>query len=131
MLDTNASSAAIRGHAGVEERLRMLPLSAWCISAITCSEHRHGLEMQPEATRLARIVEAFLNTATVLPWDGAAANAHARVRAHLQRQGTPIGAYDEMIAGHALSIGAVLVTDNVRHFERVPGLVLENWVRVS
>lgn len=67
--------------------------------------------------------------ATTLPWDVAAAQAHGNLRAELRTTGTRIGDMDEMIAGHALSVGAVLVTDNTKHCERVDGLALENWRR--
>ncbi|MDZ7856835.1 type II toxin-antitoxin system VapC family toxin [Sphaerotilus sp.] len=129
LLDTNAVSAALRGAPGIDQRLLALDADDWCISAVTHSELRYGLALRPEALRLARMVEAFLQTATTAPWDAAAAEVHGRLRAALRQRGTPIGDFDEMIAAHALALGAVLVTDNVRHFEQVPGLVIENWQR--
>jgi tRNA(fMet)-specific endonuclease VapC len=129
MLDTNIASAAVRGAAGVDQRLMALDLSSWCISAITHAELRFGVALKPDAQRLIRCVEAFLETATTVAWDEAAADAHGRLRARLRLQGTPIGDFDEMIAAHALALGATLVTDNTQHFERVDGLALENWLR--
>lgn len=129
LLDTNTVSFALRGHAGVDARLEKLAMSQWCISAITASEMLYGLERRPEAVKLRRLVQGFLDTVRVEPWDHLAAIQHARVRARLKDQGTPIGDFDEMIAGHALSLGAVLVTDNERHFNRVQGLSTLNWVR--
>jgi tRNA(fMet)-specific endonuclease VapC len=131
MLDTNAASAAMRGKPGFDERLQKLDEddAEWCISAITHSELRYGLALRPEAISLARLVEAFLQRATTEPWNAAAADIHGRVRAHLRLRGTPIGDLDEMIAAHALALNAVLVADNTRHFERIPGLKLENWLR--
>jgi tRNA(fMet)-specific endonuclease VapC len=129
MLDTNTASAAMRGMPGLDERLQKLDPEHWCISAITRSELRYGVALRTDATKLARYVDAFLLAATTLPWDEAAADAHGRLRAQLRQAGTPIGDFDEMIAGHALAIGAVLVTDNTKHFRRVDGLVLENWIR--
>lgn len=129
MLDTNTVSFALRGHAGVDAQLGKLALPQWCISAITASELRYGLERRPEAVKLRRVVEGFLDMVRIEPWDQLAAAQHARVRARLKELGTPIGDFDEMIAGHALSIGAVLVTDNERHFSRVEGLALANWAR--
>lgn len=128
MLDTNVASAVIRGHEQAEQRLRALPMDGWCISAITRSELRFGLALKPEATRLARIVNAWLDLAPVAPWDTAAADAHARLRAQLQLAGTPMGVFDEMIAAHALALGAVAVTNNVRHFSRATGLAIEDWL---
>lgn len=127
MLDTNIASAALRGD--IDDRMQQLLPGTWCISAVTRSELRFGLELKPGATRLARVVEAFLAVAEVAPWHTAAADAHGRLRAAMQLKGTPIGVFDEMIAGHALALGAVVVTDNTRDFARVPGLVLENWLR--
>lgn len=131
MLDTNAASAAMRGAPGMDERLRALDPAQWCISAITRAELRYGLALKPEAKNLAQYVGAFLQAATTAPWDQAAADTHGALRARLRRAGTPIGDFDEMIAAHALSLNAVLVTDNTRHFEQVVGLALENWVRTN
>ena len=129
LLDTNTVSAVMRGHAGVDARLLGLDPAKWAISAVTHAEIRYGLALRPQATRRARAAAAFFTVATTLPWDVAAADAHGSLRAALRQAGTPIGDFDEMIAAHALALGVVLVTDNTRHFERVQGLVLENWVR--
>lgn len=129
MLDTNIVTAALRRDAALDERMRGMTPGSWCISAVTRSELRYGVEKNPQATRLATIVQAFLAAAVAAPWDAAAADATGRVRALLKKQGTPIGVYDEMIAGHALALGAIVVTDNTKHFAQVPGLVLENWLR--
>jgi len=129
MLDTNAVSEVMRGNPVMDQRLKRLEPSDWCISAITHAEIAFGLAKRPEATRLARAAAAFFEVARTLPWDTAAAEAHGKLRARLQQAGTPIGDFDEMIAAHALSVGAVLVTANVRHFERVEGLQVENWAR--
>ena len=129
LLDTNAVSAALRGSPGIDQRLLQLEPGDWSISAVTHSELRYGLALKPDALRLARLVDGFLQTATTAPWDAAAAEVHGRLRATLRLRGTPIGDFDEMIAAHALALGAVLITDNVRHFGLVPGLVVENWQR--
>jgi tRNA(fMet)-specific endonuclease VapC len=128
MLDTNIASAAVRGATGIDDRLMGLDLSTWCISAITHAELRFGLALKPDAQRLIRCVEAFLDMSTTVAWDEAAADAHGRLRARQRLRGTPIGDFDEMIAAHALALGATLVTDNTQHFERVEGLALENWL---
>jgi len=129
MLDTNAASEAIRGNPAFDARLQTLTPGQWCISAVTCSELRFGIARRPEAVRLHRIVQEFLRITPILPWDSQAAIQHGDLRAHLKGSGTPIGDFDEMIAAHALAVGAVVVTDNTRHFKRVPGLVLDNWLR--
>lgn len=129
MLDTNAASEAMRGHPAFDARLQALPAGQWCISTVTCSEIRYGLARRPEAVKLHRLAEEFLRIAPIPPWDAHAASRHGELRAALKARGEPIGDFDEMIAAHALSLGAVLVTDNTRHFTRVPGLVVENWLR--
>ncbi|WP_077001957.1 type II toxin-antitoxin system VapC family toxin [Variovorax sp. KK3] len=129
MLDTNITSAAIRGEPAIEAKLGALPQEAWCISAITMSEHVYGLSKRPEARRLARLVQEFLQVADVLPWDRHAADAHGELRAELESAGIPIGHYDTMIAAHARALGLIVVTDNERHFGRVPRLSVENWLR--
>ncbi len=129
MLDTNAVSAVMRGNPQMDDRLLQLDPADWCISAVTHSEICYGLALRPEATTLIRAADAFLAVATTLAWDAVAAAAHGRLRAQLRQAGTPIGDFDEMIAAHALSVGAVLVTDNERHFRRISGLPVENWIR--
>jgi len=129
MLDTNISSAAIRGHAAVNAKLGALPQEAWCISAVTVSEHHYGLAKKPQAHRLANLVNEFLLVAQAMPWDSAAARCHGQLRADSERGGMPLHILDEMIAGHALALGLILVTDNERHFRRVGGLKIENWIR--
>jgi tRNA(fMet)-specific endonuclease VapC len=131
MLDTNAASEAIRGNPAFDNRLQALAPGQWCISAVTCSELRYGIARRPEAVRLHRIVQEFLRISPILPWDGPAATRHGDLRAQLRASGTPIGDFDEMIAAHALAVDAVVVTDNTRHFARVPGLVLDNWLRAT
>jgi tRNA(fMet)-specific endonuclease VapC len=128
MLDTNAVSAVMRGNPLMDERLLQLDPADWCISAVTHSEICYGLSLRPEATTLIRAADAFLAVATTLAWDATAAAAHGRLRAQLRQAGTPIGDFDEMIAAHALSVGAVLVTGNERHFRRLSGLAVENWI---
>ena len=131
MLDTNAVSVVMRGNASVDERLLQLDPADWCISAVTHSEICFGLALRSHASALERAARAFFAVATTLPWDKGAAEGHGRLRAQLREAGMPIGDFDEMIAAHALSVGAVLVTDNERHFRRVDGLVVENWVRMK
>lgn len=127
MLETNTVSAVVRGHASVDTKLLALAPEDWCISAITHLELVYGLALRPQAVSLAKLVDAFLAIATTAPWDAAAARAHGQLRAALRRAGTPIGDFDEMIAGHAMALGCCLVTANEQHFRRVPDLTVENW----
>jgi tRNA(fMet)-specific endonuclease VapC len=134
MLDTDIVSYAIKGEfPSVEAHLRRLDVMQVCISAVTRAELRFGVRRFTGATRvaarLAAEIEGFLNTVHTLPWDEIAADEFAEVRAELERGGTPIGVMDTMIAAHAKSIGATLVTNNVKHFHKVKGLSVENWAR--
>jgi tRNA(fMet)-specific endonuclease VapC len=108
-------------------RNRTLRANEWCISVVTYSELCFSPSLRPEATKLIRLVEGFLDIAITLAWSKQAAEIHGRLRADFRMRGTPIGDFDEMIAAHALAHNAVLVTGNVQHFERVAGLSIENW----
>lgn len=128
MLDTDIASYVIKGNAPkVDARLRNLDVRRVCISAVTRGELRFGVKLLPGANRLSAEVERFLNGVHTLPWDEAAADQFADVRADLHQNGTPIGSMDTMIAAHAKATGAILVTNNVKHFRLVKGLSVENW----
>lgn len=129
LLDTSIASAIISQRVDLSAQLAQLERADWCISAITRAELQFGVMRRPDATRLARLVEAFLAAARTEPFGDRAADEYGRVRSALERQGVGIGVADELIAAHALSLGAVVVTDNVRHFQRVAGLQALNWLR--
>ncbi|EAW1945211.1 type II toxin-antitoxin system VapC family toxin [Salmonella enterica subsp. enterica serovar Typhimurium] len=100
------------------------------VSAITYAEMRFGCTGKKASPRHAQLVDAFCSRLdAVLAWDRAAVNATTEIRAVLAAAGTPIGSNDAAIAGHAIASGAILVTNNVREFERVPGLQYEDWVK--
>ena len=128
MLDTNVAGAIVRGSPQAEARLQALSRDEWCISAVTRSELRFGLELMPRPAALASLIEAFLDLAPTAPWEKAAADEHAKLRAKLRQSGRSIGAYDAMIAAHALCLRAVLVTNNARDFGQVDDLATENWL---
>jgi len=97
------------------------------ISAITASELYWGV-YKSGSIRNQTALEKFLSPLTILDYDHAAARQYGKLRADLDKQGTPIGPLDQQIAAHALALGVTLVTNNTREFERVPGLAVENWV---
>lgn len=99
-----------------------------CISTITLMELIYGAEKSSRPERNLADIEGFVARLEVLHYDPAAAAHTGQLRAELAKAGTPIGPYDQMIAGHARSEGLVLVTNNLREFERVPGLRVEDWV---
>ncbi|UWM63521.1 type II toxin-antitoxin system VapC family toxin [Enterobacter sp. CP102] len=100
------------------------------VSAITYSEMCFGATGPKASPRHVQLVGAFCaRLDAILPWDRAAVDATIDIKLALRTAGTPIGPNDTAIAGHAIAAGAVLVTNNVREFERAPGLVLEDWAK--
>ncbi|MBF8224007.1 type II toxin-antitoxin system tRNA(fMet)-specific endonuclease VapC [Halomonas sp. 328] len=97
------------------------------ISTITLMELIYGAEKSSAPERNLAVVEGFAARLEVLNYDADAAAHSGQVRAELARAGTPIGPYDQMIAGHARSLGLIVVTNNLKEFERVPGLRIEDW----
>lgn len=98
------------------------------VSAITVAELIHGAEKSQFPARNLNVVEDFCSRLAVLPYTVEAAYHYGAIRAALESAGQTIGVNDLHIAAHARSHGLALVTDNLREFERVPGLLVENWV---
>lgn len=98
------------------------------ISSITLAELAHGAEKSSSVSRNTAVVEDFVSRLAVLPYDDKAAWQYGNIRTSLEKLGQPIGVNDLHIAAHARSNGLTLITNNMREFERVPGLLLENWV---
>ncbi len=129
LLDTDTASFIIKGRsAAIEAKLAAVPPDRVCISAVTRAELMYGLWRIAPSHRLHLGVQAFLRIVRVLAWGAEAADRYADIRHHLTMSGQPIGDMDMMIAAHALAAGAVLVTNNTRHFGRIAApLVLANW----
>jgi tRNA(fMet)-specific endonuclease VapC len=129
LLDTNMVSYIARGRS-VLARIRLNELKdneIACISAITEAEIRYGLAKRPEATALKTVMEVFLARLRVLPWSRDEAQSYGELRARLEISGTTLGHMDMLIAAHAVSIGAVLVT-NDNAFAQVDQLYATiNW----
>lgn len=98
------------------------------ISAITLAELLHGAEKSTDPARNLAVVEDFCSRLAVLPYTDKAAGHYGNIRTELERKGQPIGVNDLHIAAHARSEGLVLVSNNLREFERVAGLRTENWL---
>ena len=111
----------------VLQRLKSNIQDGLCISAITLAELQHGVEKSANPEKNAAALLQFLSILSVLDFDDMAAVEYGRICADLQRKGTPIGTMDMLIAAHAKNEGLVLVTNNVREFERVPELEIQNW----
>jgi tRNA(fMet)-specific endonuclease VapC len=129
MLDTDTASYLIKGKSpAIEARLAALVPSTVCVSVMTRAELQYGLKRVSADHRLHLAVRQFLKIVRILPWDTDAADWYAEIRHQLVSTGQPIGEMDMMIAAHALSAGAVLVTNNSRHYARIEApLILENW----
>ncbi len=126
MLDTDMASYLIRGdHPEVIDAFRR-KYQHTCISAITNAELRYGAAKRNLAA-LTKKVNAFCALVSCIDWNEEAAKAYARLRSTLEASGQPIGTMDMLIAASALADNAVLVTNNMAHFSRIPGLKLENW----
>ena len=128
MLDTNIVAFAKNNRPEIVlGRMRRFDPGDLCVSVVTLAELEYGVfnSSNPERNQLA--LTLFLANIDVIPFDDDAAVEYGRIRADLKRKGTPIGANDLMIAAHAKSLGVTLVTNNTREFERVEGLMLEDW----
>ena len=129
LLDTNIVSDLVRNpHGRITQRIRKVGEAQVCTSIIVAAELRYG-SAKKGSPRLTTQLDAVLSALEVLPFDAPADVAYGVLRAHLEQGGKPIGANDLLIAAQALSLGHVLVTDNVREFARVDGLSCENWLR--
>jgi tRNA(fMet)-specific endonuclease VapC len=128
LLDTNVCIDLLRGNGGeILRHLRHHDLGEIGICTITLAELQHGVFKSSDPARNMKAVAEFCAAFAILPFDGLAAEAYGRIRAELERVGTPIGPLDTLIAACALAIGCVLVTNNRREFNRVKGLAVENW----
>ena len=126
MLDTNTVSHLIKAHPAVARHMVAMPMASLCISAITEGELLFGLAKRPDAKRLHLAVREFLRRVDVLPWDSAIAERYGMVRAEMEAQGKILAPLDLLIATHALSVAAGLVT-NDRAFGHVGNLHIEDW----
>ena len=97
------------------------------VSSITLAELEYGMKHSSNPAKNEQALLRFLAPLSILPFGAAAASEYGALRTYPQNKGTPIGPLDMLIAGHALTEGLTLVTNNVREFERVPDLRLENW----
>lgn len=128
MLDTNICIYIINQKPQqVFERFKTLEYGKLCISSITAAELAFGVE-KSGSLRNKQALEKFLSPLEILPFSQDCIWQYGKIRNELQKQGQIIGAMDLLIAAHACAMGCVLVTNNLKEFERVQGLALENWV---
>ena len=127
LLDTNIVIYTMKNRPQQVKRRFQQHHGRMAVSAVTVGELVFGAEHSQQVERNLADIEDMAARLEVLPFDNKAAYHFGQIRAALYRTGQPIGAYDMMIAGQARAIGLILVTNNVREFERVPGLLLEDW----
>ncbi|MGZ8161391.1 MAG: type II toxin-antitoxin system tRNA(fMet)-specific endonuclease VapC [Methylobacter sp.] len=131
MLDTNSCIYLLNRSIGYEDILAKIDGLAYeqvVISSLTLAELKYGIakSVKKEANRIK--LEYFLYQFECLPFDTDATSCYGDIRVQLESKGTPIDPLDTLIAAHALSLSATMVTNNARKFERVEGLALENWI---
>lgn len=129
ILDTNICIYIINERPKeVFDQLRQHSIDEIALSSITVAELVFGVEKSlSKRNRLA--LEKFLSPFQILDFGSDAAWVYGKTRHHLQKKGLPIGPMDQLIASHAISLNATLVTNNEREFRRIPNLKLENWLR--
>jgi len=128
MLDTNICSYIIRNKPqSIKEKLQEIEENhTVALSSIVVSELLYGATKK-DSPKLMKIVSAFIDNFSIYDYAKISAKSYGNIRTDLEKKGKIIGANDLLIASHALSLGAVLVTNNTREFKRVEGLVLEDW----
>jgi tRNA(fMet)-specific endonuclease VapC len=132
LLDTCIVEALLKaepGHENVRNRIAAAPRGSLAISALTAVEIWTGISGARERRAKRTAFEACLKLVRVVAFDAAAARQAFVIQRYLRQTGQQIGRIDPLIAAQAIAAGMVCVTDNVRHFLRVPGLVIENWLR--
>lgn len=130
MLDTNICIYIIkRKPPDVIERFNQTEISQIGISSITLSELSYGVSKSSKPKQNQIALMQFVAPLEILPYSDEAAQYYGDLRAHLEKQGAPIGSLDMLIAAHALSIACTLVTNNEKEFIRIPNLKIDNWVK--
>ena len=130
MLDTNICIYSIKHKPEqVFHRLQEHDPSEICISSVTYAELVHGVEKSQAVDKNRLALTLLLSNIEILDFDANAAEAYGKIRAELEKRGTPIGPLDMMIAGHARSLGYTVVTNNTKEFSRIKELKLENWAQ--
>ncbi len=139
MLDTNICSYIIKQRPlSVLEKLKTVPIEECGISSITLAELRYWVGKNKRLHQKSRntgkpnineeVIDKFVSHLNIAQFDSLAADAYGDIRAELEQNGTLIGSEDLFIAAHAVSMNSILVTNNIKEFENVPNLIIENWL---
>lgn len=128
MLDTNICIYIIkRRPAEVIEKFRTFAVSEIAVSSITLAELEYGVSKSQHVEKNRDALALFVSPLDILPFNSLAAVKYGEIRAKQEKDGSPVGSMDMLIAAHAMSRGLTLVTNNTREFERIEGLRIENW----
>ena len=129
MLDTDTCAFVLRKSSpGLLTRIQAIPLEQQCMSVVTFAELLYGVQLSTKKKANREAVDAVARHLQVLQWTPDAAEYYADIRVELRKKGQQLGANDLMIAAHARSLGAVIVTNNLKDFGRVKGLKVQNWL---
>ena len=129
MLDTDTCAFILRKSSPtLMQRIQAVPLQQQCMSVVTLAELLYGVQVSSKKKANREAVDLLARHVEVLQWTPEAAEHYADIRAELKKKGQQLGANDLLIAAHARSMGAVIVTNNVKDFGRVKGLKFENWM---
>jgi len=128
MLDTDTCAFLLRRSSDVLlQRIQAVPVAQQVMSVVTYAELLYGVQVSSKKKANQAAVDALAVHLAILEWPAHAAQHYAEIRADLKKKGALIGANDLLIAAHARSLGAVVVTNNTKDFARVKGLRVENW----
>jgi tRNA(fMet)-specific endonuclease VapC len=131
LLDTNICIYIIKKNPlFVLEKFFKIPFGNIAISSITYSELQYGIYKSSNPQKNKEALESFVSPLIILDYDFKAGTEYGKIRADLERMGTPIGPLDTLIASHALSLNMTLVTNNEREFSRIKNLKIENWTKI-
>lgn len=130
MLDTDTCAFVLRRSSDtLLSRIQSVPVMQQVMSVVTYAELLYGVQLSSKKKANQAAVDALARHLAVLDWPQDAAGHYAQIRADLKRRGAMIGANDLLIAAHARSLGAIVVTNNTKDFARVKGLAIDNWMR--
>lgn len=130
LLDTNTCIAIIRKKSPtVVQKIRQHPVTAIAISTITIAELQYGVQRSGKTSQNQQALNQFLLPFLFLDFDYAATQEYGIIRAYLEVQGTPIGSLDMLLASQARGHSLIFVTNNVKEFQRVPNLEIEDWTK--
>ena len=127
MLDTDTVSFALRGEGRVAAKIVEHRPSELCVSAVTVAELRYGASRR-NSEKLHALIDAFTRNVAVMPFDETCALHFGQIASELKKKGSSIGDLDALIAAHAIALEVTLVTNNAKHFNRIRGLKVENWL---